>query len=51
MYKAKHQTENGDPNGGVRAKTEVVEGVCNPIRRTTISINQTPQNSQGLNHQ
>jgi hypothetical protein len=27
-----------------------VEGVCNPIGRTTISTNQFPKNSQGLSH-
>jgi len=30
------------PNGGVRERTEVAEGVCNPIKRTTKSTNQTP---------
>jgi hypothetical protein len=28
-------------NGGVRERTEVTEGVCNPRERTTISANQT----------
>jgi hypothetical protein len=32
-------------------RTEGAEGVCNPIRGTTISTNQTPLSSQGLNHQ
>jgi hypothetical protein len=32
-------------------KTEGAEGVCNPIGITTISTNQNPQSSQGLNHQ
>jgi hypothetical protein len=40
-----------DSNGGVRKRTEGAEGVCNPIGRTTISTIQTPQSSQGLNHQ
>jgi len=40
----------GDPNGGIRERTEGAEGVCNPIGRT-ISTNQIPQSSQGLNHQ
>jgi hypothetical protein len=40
----------GDPIGGVRVRTEGPEGVCNPIGRTTILTNQTPQSSQGLNH-
>jgi hypothetical protein len=29
-------------NGGVRERTEGAEGVCNPIGRTTVSINQAP---------
>ena len=41
----------GTPNGGVRGRTEGAEGACNPIRRTTISTNQTTHISQGLNHQ
>jgi hypothetical protein len=36
------RTENGDPNGGVRGKTEGAEMVYNPIGRTTISMKQTP---------
>jgi len=51
MLAANHQTEHGDPNGGVRERTEGAEGVCNFIGRTTISANQSPQSSQGLNHQ
>ena len=39
-----------EPYGGV-TRTEGVEGDCNPIGRTTISSNLTPQNCQGLNHQ
>jgi hypothetical protein len=42
MLTANHWTECRDPNGEVRARTEGVEGVCNPIGRTTISTNQTP---------
>jgi len=41
MLAANHWTEQGDPNGGVREKTEGAEGVCNTIGRTTISTNQT----------
>ena len=41
MLAANHQNENGNPNGGVRERTEGV-GVCNPKGRTTISTNQTP---------
>jgi hypothetical protein len=48
---AKHWTEHGFLNVGVREMTEGAEGVCSPIGRTTLSINQTPQISQGLNHQ
>jgi hypothetical protein len=51
MLIANHWTEHGDPNGGVRERTEGVEGVCNPIGRTIISTIQTSQSSQGLNHQ
>jgi hypothetical protein len=42
MFKAKHQTKHGNPNGGVRERTEGVEGDCNPIGRTKISTIQTP---------
>ena len=42
MLAANHWTEHGDPNGGVRERTKGAEGVYNPIRRTTISTNQTP---------
>jgi hypothetical protein len=42
-------TEHGDPNGGVRRRTEGAEGVCNIIGRTTVSTNETPQSSQELN--
>jgi hypothetical protein len=48
---ANHQTNHEFPNGGGRGRTEGAEGVCNPIGRTTISTNQTPQSSHGLNHQ
>jgi hypothetical protein len=50
MLAANHWTEQGDPNGGVRERTEEAKGVCDPIERT-ISTNQYPQNSQRLNHQ
>jgi hypothetical protein len=42
MLEANHQSEHGDPNGGVRGRTERAERVCNPIGRTTISTNQIP---------
>ena len=35
----------------VRGRAEGAEGDCNPVGRTTISTNQTPQSSQRLNHQ
>jgi hypothetical protein len=50
MYTAKHQTDHGDPNGEVRARTVRAKWVYNLIGRTTISTNQNPQSSQGLNH-
>jgi len=50
MLTANHWTKNGFPNGGVRERT-LYWRVWNPIGRTTISSNQTPQSSQGLNHQ
>jgi hypothetical protein len=37
--------------GGVRQMAEGAKVVCNPIGRTTISTNQNPHSSQGLNHQ
>ena len=51
MLVANHQTKHRDPNGGVRERTKGAEGVCNFIGRTTISINQTSETCQGLNHQ
>jgi hypothetical protein len=51
MLTGNHRTDRGDPNGGVRERTEDAEEVCNPIGRTTASTNQTPQSSQWLNHQ
>jgi hypothetical protein len=35
----------------VKGRTEGAEGVCNPIKRTTVSTSQTRQSTQGLNHQ
>jgi hypothetical protein len=46
MLTANHWTEHGDPNGGVKERTEGAEGVGSPIGRTTISINQTLQISR-----
>jgi hypothetical protein len=40
MFTANHWTEHEVPNR-VREGTEKVEGVCNPIGRTTKSTNQT----------
>jgi hypothetical protein len=51
MLAANQWTGRGVPNRGIREGTEGVEGVCNPIGRTTISTNYTPQNSQRLSHQ
>jgi len=51
MLVANHWSENGVPNGASRERTEVAEGLCNSIRRTTLSTNQNPQNSQGLKYQ
>jgi hypothetical protein len=43
MLAANYQTKHMDPYGGVMGRTEGAEGVCNPIERTTISTNQTPE--------
>jgi hypothetical protein len=51
MLTANHWTEHRDPDKRARERTEEAERVCNPIGRTTISTNQTSQNSQGLNYQ
>jgi hypothetical protein len=51
IYTAYHWTECVDPNGEVRARTVIAEEVCNLIGRTTISTNQSLQNSQRLKHQ
>jgi len=51
MLTDNHWTENSVPNGRVRESTEVAEGVCNPLGRTTISTKQTTKSSQGLDHQ
>jgi hypothetical protein len=37
MLVANHRTEHRGPNGGVKGRTEVAEGVFNHIGRTTIS--------------
>jgi len=42
MVAVNHWTEQRNPIGEVREKTEGAEGVCNPIGRTTISTKQTP---------
>jgi hypothetical protein len=51
VLEANHQTELRVPNGGVRERTEGAEGICDVIGKRTISTNQTPQSSQGLNYQ
>jgi hypothetical protein len=50
VYTAKHWTEHGETNVKVRARTVGAEAACHLIGRT-ISTNQCPQSSQGLNHQ
>jgi len=47
---ANQWTEQGDPTGRVRERTEGAEGVCNPKGRTTISTNQTPPVLPGINY-
>ena len=42
MLAANYWTERGVPNRGVSEGTEGIEGVCNPIGRTTIPTNKTP---------
>jgi hypothetical protein len=39
MLAANYWTEHGVPKGGLRERTEEVEGVCNHIGKTTISTN------------
>jgi hypothetical protein len=51
MLAANYQTEHRNSNGGVKGRSGGDEGVCNPIGRTTILTNQTPQSFQGLSHQ
>jgi hypothetical protein len=41
MLAANHWTKHRKQNGGVRGKTKGVDGLSNPIGRTTISNNQT----------
>jgi hypothetical protein len=36
MLAVNHPAEHMDPNGGVRRRTQGVEGICNPIGGTTI---------------
>jgi hypothetical protein len=43
--------EHRVPNEGARESTQGAEGVCSPIGRTTILINQYLQSSLGINHQ
>jgi len=42
MLVANHWTKYGDPNGGVKERTQGAEVVYNPIGRTKIPTNQTP---------
>jgi hypothetical protein len=50
MLAANYLTEHRIPNGGARESTEGAKAVCIPIGGT-ISTNQIPQTSNGLNHQ
>ena len=43
-------TKPRDPYRSFRGRTEVSEADCNPIGRTIVSTNQTPQSSHGLSH-
>jgi hypothetical protein len=47
---ANHWTEPRDPSERIRGRAEGAEGECNPIRRTTVSINWTLQSSQAISH-
>ena len=49
MDEAEHRTEHGDTKGEVRERPEELKGFVAPGR--TVSTKQTPQSSQGLNHQ
>jgi hypothetical protein len=42
MYTAKHQSEHGNPNGEVTARTVGPEGICKPLGIATISTNKSP---------
>jgi hypothetical protein len=44
---ANYWTEPRDSFGRARRRTEGAEGDCNPMRRTTISTNQTPSELPG----
>ena len=46
---ARYLTKPMDPNGSTKGMTEGAEEDYIPIGRT-ISTNQTPKSSQGLNH-
>jgi hypothetical protein len=46
MLTTNYQIEHRDLNGGVRGRIKGIEEVCNPIERTTKSINHIPQSSQ-----
>jgi hypothetical protein len=54
---SKYRSECSQPTIGLSTGSPVeelekrAEGICSPIKRTTISTNQTPQSSEGLNHQ
>jgi hypothetical protein len=46
-----HWTEHRVPDGGVGEGTEVLEGFCSLMEGATVSTDQNPQNSWGLDHQ
>jgi hypothetical protein len=41
MLAGNHWTDHRVPKKGVKERTEGVEGLCNPIRRTAISTKKT----------
>jgi len=51
MLAVNHGLITGTPMEMLREEAEGAVGVCSPIGRTTMSTNQTPHSSQGINHQ
>lgn len=50
MLAANPWTEHVILNGAISKRTEGAKEVCSPIGRTTVSTNQMPHSSQGLNY-